>query len=64
MDRFGYVKLTLGQKDDADDLREAFRVMEAVITTITPAGREQALALTKLEESAMWAVKAIAVGRG
>lgn len=40
-------------------LREEFSAMDKVIRANTPASREQSLALTKLEEMAMWAIKAV-----
>jgi hypothetical protein len=40
-------------------LREEFSALHATIKANTPTSREQALALTKLEEMAMWAIKAV-----
>lgn len=40
-------------------LREEFSALDATIRANTPASREQSLALTKLEEMAMWAIKAV-----
>lgn len=53
-------------KDDQAEryvqIREAAKRLAALITTSTPPGREQSLALTHVEESAMWANAAIARG--
>lgn len=43
-------------------VRDLFRLVAHEIANNTPAGREQSLALTKLEESMMWANAAIARG--
>jgi hypothetical protein len=40
-------------------LQEEFSAMKAVIEANMPASRERFIALTKLEELAMWAVKAV-----
>ena len=40
-------------------LREEFSALYNTIVANTPKSREQALALTKLEEMAMWAIKAV-----
>ena len=42
-----------------EEVREAAKQFGALILAFAPFGRERALAVTKLEESAMWAVKAI-----
>jgi hypothetical protein len=43
-------------------MRESFKGTGALILAFAPFGRERALAITKLEEAAMWAVKAIVLG--
>lgn len=40
-------------------LREAFSGLHDLITSTAPASREKAVALTNLETTAMWAIKAI-----
>ena len=40
-------------------LREAFSELHERIDKIAPASREKSLALTELEQSAMWAIKAV-----
>lgn len=43
-------------------LRDAAKAYAELIVAYTPTGREQALAMTKLEETVMWANAAIARG--
>ena len=43
-------------------LRDAAKAYAELVIAYTPPGREQALALTKLEEAVMWANAAIARG--
>lgn len=43
-------------------IRDNAKALAYVILCNTPSGREQALAMTKLEECVMWANKAIACG--
>lgn len=40
-------------------LREAFSTLHDLIVEVSPASREQSVALTKLETAAMWSIKAI-----
>lgn len=40
-------------------LREAFSVVKAAIEANCPPSRQQAVAITELETSAMWAIKAV-----
>lgn len=42
-------------------LRKAFAELHDLIKTETPASREQSVALTNLETTAMWAIKAVVV---
>jgi hypothetical protein len=49
---------SIGQKHD--DIRTACRILADVIDRTVPEGREKALALTKVEESMMWANAGIA----
>lgn len=45
-------------------LRGEGRELAELIVELVPAGREQAVALTKLEEVVMWANAGVARGRG
>ena len=40
-------------------IRTAASFLDDVITTCAPASRERSVAITKLEEAAMWAIKAV-----
>jgi hypothetical protein len=44
------------------DIKEVVVVLEALILKNIPDGRRRSIALTKLEDFSMWAVKAAAVG--
>lgn len=48
--------------NDIEMLREKAKRLGVAIEHRCPIGRERALAITKLEEAIMWAVKAIALG--
>jgi hypothetical protein len=50
---------TKGQVDRIEDVRDAAKKCGREILAATPTSREQSLALTHLEETVMWAVKAI-----
>lgn len=49
-------------KEQATELRRAYSALEETIKSTGPSSRLQALALTALEESAMWAIKAVVTG--
>lgn len=51
------------QIDSIEELRAIAKTYGSLIIRDTPMSREQSLALTKLEESVMWAVKAIVLPR-
>lgn len=40
-------------------LREAFSSLHNLVTETSPNTRERSVAITKLEETAMWAIKAV-----
>jgi hypothetical protein len=40
-------------------LRESFSIMEQVMKEVCPQSRQLSIALTKNEEAAMWAIKAV-----
>ena len=44
-----------------EELRQYAKVYGGALVALTPAGRERSIAKTKLEESLMWGVKAIAL---
>lgn len=48
------------QIEQIEHLREAAKRLGFAIVNACPAGREQSIALTALEETTMWAVAAIA----
>lgn len=41
------------------ELREAFSELQRKIQSVAPASRELSVALTNLEQAAMWAIKAV-----
>ena len=43
------------------ELREAFSELHTKIESLAPASRERSVALTNLETTAMWAIKAVVV---
>ena len=45
--------------DKIAQLREAFSELHTLIERIAPSSRERSVALTNLETSAMWAIKAV-----
>jgi hypothetical protein len=58
--RFRYHKPDSDRLQRHTDVTELMLATAKAITAITPAGRGQAMALTKLEEARMWANMAIA----
>ena len=42
-----------------NELRELFSLVDRKIKEICPAGRQQAVAITNNEQTAMWAIKAV-----
>lgn len=49
---------TEAQRNAMQKLRDAAQAFDALIREVTPASRQQSLALTALEECAVWANKA------
>lgn len=45
--------------DKIRTLRRAFTELDTLIQTLAPGSREKAVALTNLETTAMWAIKAV-----
>lgn len=62
IDRFGFHAVDDIQQKKIENGRDEFIATAEWITKYAPVGREQALALTALEEASMWATKAIARG--
>lgn len=62
VDRFGFHSLNDIQQKKIENGRVEFIATAEWITKYVPVGREQALALTALEEASMWANRAIARG--
>ena len=60
--RFDSVSMTEEQLKAVSVLRDYYKEVEIKIQ-LGPKNREQSLALTALEDSAMWAVKAISRGQ-
>ena len=60
--RFDSVSMTEEQLKAVSVLRDFYKEVEIKIQ-LGPKNREQSLALTALEDSAMWAVKAISRGQ-
>lgn len=58
--RFTYHPPEGDQPERYEKLRDAAHELAELILELTPASREQSLAITKLEESSMWANAAIA----
>lgn len=58
--RFTYHAPQPGQVDRYNALREQAREFAAAVVAMVPESREQALALTKIEEAVMWANAGIA----
>lgn len=58
--RFQSHEMDAKQRQDCDILRQQFECVAESILARTPQSREQSLALTQLEQSAFWAIAAIA----
>lgn len=59
MSRFDSVEITEKQQTEMLSLKDLYKQIEELIDKTEMSPREKALALTKLEESAMWVNKAI-----
>lgn len=58
--RFWSRDLDVLQRQDCEILRQKYEMLADAIMAKTPQSREQSLALTQLEQSAFWAIAAIA----
>jgi len=58
--RFTYHAPKEGQPQKYNEIRELAKAFAELIDSLCPNSREKALAMTKLEESVMWANAAIA----
>lgn len=56
---YAYHKPSLDSVDKIAGLRAAFSLLHKLIEEKAPVSRERSVALTNLEQSAMWAIKAI-----
>ncbi len=56
---FAFHEPTLLGHEQITAVREEFSEIHEFLTEVCPNSREKSLALTKLEEAAMWAIKAI-----
>lgn len=57
---FTYHRPTEGQPEKYGQLRDTAKAFAYLIDELVPAGREKSLAMTKLEETVMWANAGIA----
>lgn len=56
---FAYHKPSAAGLEKITKLREAFSALHDTITAIAPDSREKSVAITNLETTAMWAIKAV-----
>lgn len=56
---FAYHKPSQEGLDKITQLREAFSKLHTTISELCPQSRERSIACTDLEQSAMWAIKAV-----
>lgn len=56
---YAYHKPSTEGIDKIAKLREAFSALDDLITELAPQSREKSVALTNLETTAMWAIKAV-----
>ena len=60
LDRYSFYPITEEAQAKIQKLREAFSVLETVVTAECPGGRLLSIAFTDLESAAMFAIKSIA----
>lgn len=56
---YQYHKPSTQGLDKISQLRKAFSDLHDLVESLAPASRERSIALTELEGSAMWAIKAV-----
>lgn len=56
---FAYHKPSEKALGDITEIRQSYTFLKAQIEALCPASRERSVALTELETSAMWAIKAV-----
>lgn len=56
---FAYHKPSAEGLEKITKLREAFSALHRTIDELAPSSREKAVAITNLETTAMWAIKAV-----
>lgn len=56
---FAYHKPSPDGFDRINKLREAYSVVQRTIEEVCPPSRQKSVAVTELETSAMWAIKAV-----
>lgn len=57
--RHEYRTLTEAEKATMKTIKDLGEEFAKVLVTCTPSGRERSLAITKIEEAVMWAVKGL-----
>ena len=62
-DTFHTHSMNNDQIDRINRLREAYLNLAEMLKELTPNSRESSLAMTRLEESSMWAIKSISLER-
>ena len=58
---YQYHKPSAEGLDKVAKLREAFSAIDDIVQQIAPSSRERSLAITNIEQAAMWAIKAVVV---
>lgn len=56
---FAYHKPSASGLEKINKLRESYTELSSILNIIAPPSRELSVALTNLEQSAMWAIKAV-----
>ena len=64
MNRFDFIKTNTDSVEKIKKVREACGALGDLFTELSPASREQSLALTNLEQAAFWMNRAICVAQG
>ena len=64
MSRFYAKTMNVNQLARADRVRDSFAFLDSEVTSHVMPSRERFLALTNLEQAAMWVIKAIAEEEG